>query len=131
MSVLFLFATYSYAQKERKANLNSSTIVEKKANPDVLVYQLYPTQNMWNFIKLDTRNGKMWQVQFDIEGNNRFETDLNSLPLVFGSNEINGRFALHPTQNMYNFLLLDQIDGRVWQVQWAIEQANRFILQIY
>lgn len=30
-----------------------------------------------------------------------------------------GRFTLYPTQNRYNFILLDQTDGRTWQVQWS------------
>ena len=43
-------------------------------------YKLYPTQNMWNFIKLDTQTGKMWRVQFSVEdSNDRFVYDLNPL----------------------------------------------------
>ena len=45
-------------------------------------YKLFPTQNMWTFIKLDTRNGKLWQVQFDVKENNRFTTDLSTFSLV-------------------------------------------------
>ncbi len=29
-----------------------------------------------------------------------------------------------------NVVLLDQIDGRVWQVQWSQEAANRAIIPI-
>ena len=39
-----------------------------------------------------------------------------------------GRFKLSPTHNMYNFLLLDQITGQVWQVQWHIEDDKRGII---
>ncbi len=95
-------------------------------------YVLYPTNNIWTFIKLNTRNGKMTQVQFDIEGNNRFETNLNSESLVYSiSDEENGRFALYPTQNTFNFILLDQIDGRTWQVQWSHKRDNRLVIRIY
>jgi hypothetical protein len=31
---------------------------------DSIIYSLFPTENMWTFIKLNTRNGKMWQVQY-------------------------------------------------------------------
>jgi hypothetical protein len=38
-----------------------------------------------------------------------------------------GRFTLYSTENIYNFMLLDQEDGRSWQVQWSIEQEKRLI----
>jgi hypothetical protein len=85
---------------------------------------------MWTFIKLDTRNGKIWQVQYDVQDNNRFETYLSSLPLVSKDKEVNGRFTLYPTQNVFTFILLDQLDGRTWQVQWSIEPESRFIVPI-
>ena len=93
-------------------------------------YRLFPTQNMWTFIKLNTRNGKMWQVQFDVKNNNRFESDLNILPLVYKEKELDDRFTLYPTQNIYTFILLDQHDGKTWQVQWSIEPENRVIIPI-
>ena len=99
-------------------------------NPDA-VYELFPTQNMWNFLKLNTRDGRIAIVQFDVSSNNRMETDLNISPLVEEQNAQNGRFTLYPTSNMYNFILLDQIDGRVWQVQWSFEKDQRMILPIY
>ena len=99
-------------------------------NVDV-VYELFPTQNMWNFLKLNTRDGRIAIVQFDVSSNNRMETDLNISPLVEENNAQNGRFTLYPTSNMYNFILLDQIDGRVWQVQWSFEKDKRMILPIY
>jgi len=93
------------------------------------VYRLFPTQNTWTFIKLNTRNGQMWQVQYSVRGN-RGEVSLNLTPLVSREREANGRFFLYPTQNMYNFILLDQTDGRMWQVQWSIEAKNRGIVPI-
>lgn len=56
---------------------------------------------------------------------------LSDIPLVNKENEKNGRFFLYPTSNMYNFILLDQIDGRTWQVQWSTEEKNRMVLGIY
>ena len=97
---------------------------------NIAVYKLFPTQNMWTFIKLNTRNGQMWQVQYDTKGSNRMETFLNFSPLVGKEEEINGRFTLYPTQNIYTFILLDQINGKVWQVQWSLEFENRLIWPI-
>ena len=93
-------------------------------------YQLFPTQNIWTFIKLDTRNGKMWQVQYSVGEENRMEYVLNSIPLAFGIQELAGRFTLYPTQNIYNFILLDQINGSVYQVQWSMKEENRGVIPI-
>ena len=94
-------------------------------------YKLYPTQNMWNFIKLDTQTGKMWMVQFSVEdSNDRFVYDLNPLYLYFNDDMVNGRFELYPTQNSWNFILLDQIDGRTCQVQWSFDKDKRGIVPI-
>jgi len=85
---------------------------------------------MWTFIKLDTRNGRMWQVQFDVQGDNRMETILNDKPLVTSDKEAYGRFTLYATQNIFNFILLDKMDGGTWQVQWSIDENKRGIVPI-
>ena len=33
-------------------------------------FKLYPTYNYWTFLELDTRYGKVWRVQFTIQGDN-------------------------------------------------------------
>lgn len=92
-------------------------------------FKLYPTDNMWTFIKLDTRNGKMWQVQFSVKGDDyRFEIPLNTTALATDST--NGRYELYPTQNMFNFVLLDKVGGATWQVQWSTEPENQAIIPI-
>ena len=110
----------------------NNTLIKPISTPIINspIYQLFPTKNIWTFIKLDTRNGKMWQVQFDITGENRGEKILNSIPLVTEENEIKGRFTLYTSENIYNFLLLDQIDGNVYQVQWSMEEKNRGVIPI-
>ena len=100
-------------------------------NDTVHVFKLYPTKNMWTFIKLNTSNGQMWQVQFAInDEGKRGESMLSLSRLAYGNEAVNGRFELYPTENMYNFILLDQIDGRSWQVQWSFDYMNRGILPI-
>lgn len=95
------------------------------------VYKLFPTNNMWTFLKLDTRNGRIWQVQLSVKGDDyRFESPLTLLKLADEAQEKNGRFTLYPTSNFYTFILLDQIDGRTWQVQWASEPKDRGIMPI-
>ena len=94
-------------------------------------YKLFPTQNMWTFIKLDTQTGKMWLIQFSVDSEvSRFQYDLNPFPLVISADQINGRFEPYSTQNIYNFILLDQIDGQTWQVQWSFDADKRLIFPI-
>ncbi|WP_422359994.1 hypothetical protein [Reichenbachiella sp.] len=94
------------------------------------VYQLFPTQNMYTFLKLDTKNGYVSQVQFSMELEGRFESQVNFLPLVTGEDATPGRFTLYPTQNIYTFILLDQINGQTYQVQWSQDHENRFVIPI-
>ena len=99
------------------------------AQDDAYTYKLYPTQNMWTFLKLDTSNGKIWQVQFSVKSDEyQGEIPLNDRPLTyFGKN---GRFELYPTQNIYNFILLDKDGGDCYQVQWNNKPENRGIVPI-
>ena len=95
-------------------------------------YELYPTQNIWIFLKLNTMTGAVTLVQGGTDINKMFEVDLDSTSKIFSWDEpICGRFKLYPTQNIYNFMMLDQIDGRVWQVQWGVEEKSRIVTRIY
>ena len=97
-----------------------------KASPQD-VFELFPTSNYWTFLKLDTSTGEIWQVHFSVDDANAKGTvPLNTIPLAEGGEP--GRFTLYPTKNMYNFILLDQRDGRTWQVQWSFEEETRGIV---
>ncbi len=122
--VLTTLVSFVHAQVQN--NVPNTSIQINEAAP----YRLFPTTNIWNFIKLDTRNGKMWQVQWSTESDKRFTTDLSLIALVAKEDEKNGRFTLQPTQNSYNFLLIDQFDGRVWQVQWNFDPEKRAVIPI-
>jgi hypothetical protein len=130
ISLILVFITLtSYSQNEINVGAKS-TYEQKQIENSSVVYKLYPTTNMWTFIKLNTRNGHLWQVQYHTESDKRFETKLNTYSLITPENESNERFSLYSTQNSYNFILLDQIDGRMWQVQWSIDPEKRLVLPI-
>ena len=124
-TILTLTLMQSCAQVDKKQNSTTSSQSNTK-----VAYRLFPTQNMWTFIKLNTRNGQMWQVQYNMDSDKRFVTNLSSEILVSSGNELDDRFTLYPTQNIYTFILLDQLDGKTWQVQWSIEPDNRGIIPI-
>lgn len=90
-------------------------------------FLLYPTTNIYTFLKLDTRNGKIWQVQYSMD-ENEFETTLNTEELAINGKP--GQFALYPTTNNWTFILLDTVTGKVWHVQWSQEPSNRGIIPI-
>lgn len=90
-------------------------------------YRLFETSNIYTFLKLDTRTGKIWQVQWSAD-ENRFTVPLNTNVLVAEGKA--GRFTLYPTTNIYNFILLDQETGDTWQVQWGIKEDTRLIVPI-
>lgn len=139
-------------------------------------YKIYPTDNIYTSLKLDTATGKIWQVQIGIgDSIDATITVLSIFPLAEFESEIiekhkrftkeweeeynnnpdaspedvkffkpapleefislwdiaqNGRFKLYPTDNMYNFIMLDVIDGDTYQVQWSIEEDERIVMPI-
>ncbi len=128
IALLSLFVLPSQGQTPQKS---TSTTRQIEKQVDVQIYRLFPTDNYWTFIKLDTRNGKMWQVHFTISQEGyEGELILNSDSLVLETEEVNGRFTLYPTKNTYNFILLDQMNGKIYQVQWNSEKEKRFVTRI-
>lgn len=118
-------------------------------------FRLFRTQNMYMFLKLDTRTGQIWEVQWSAKDENRFEELTSAWWLVPGHPVFKdsahasetpeqymarytiglgklkpGRFTLYPTSNIFNFLLLDQDEGSTWQVQWSHQPENRLVMPI-
>ena len=92
-------------------------------------FELYPTQNSFNFLKLDKKTGKIYQVQWSLEGEEEFSITLNGIDLSQFSTDGNC-FKLYPTKNMWQCILLDGASGRAWHVQWGFEEKNRWIKRI-
>ncbi len=97
-------------------------VSEPTQNPSAR-YRLFRTQNIHTLLKLDTRTGKIWQVQWGKE-KERFVTVISLKVLASGKE---GLFTLYPTPNIYTFLLLDQESGNTWQVQWGLDDEHRFV----
>jgi hypothetical protein len=120
---LLLFAIPAFAGDDMP-------LPEPTQNPDA-AYRLFRTLNIYTLLKLDTRTGQVWQVQWGDE-NHRFIVPINIDVLVPAGTTARpailkpGRFTLSPTANIYAFILLDQEDGRTWQIQWGAEK-QRFI----
>lgn len=128
MGMGLVITTPAAAQNNEHRQTVTSSIPNKDAK-----FLLFPTRNNFNFLKLNTRNGEVDIVQFSLDDSKtQFESRLESdeYPLVSKEEESNGRFYLYPTTNIFNFLLMDQIDGRVWQLQWHFDSDKQFISRI-
>ena len=115
-TALLLFGSLVSAQEAQ---------LEPTQNPDA-VFRLFNTRNIYTLLKLDTRDGRIWQVQWG-DKDHRFTAPLNLDSLAAGGKA--GRFTLYPTMNVYAFILLDQDTGDAWHVQWG-KPSDRFVLPI-
>lgn len=123
---LICFNTISAQSTDSAPQMATSSIYNKDAK-----FLLFPTKNIYVFLKLDTSTGELWMVQYSTD-DDQMEVKFPSwsYPLVTNEDKSNGRFFLYPTQNMYNFLLIDQVDGRVWQAQWSTKAENVGLIRI-
>ncbi len=93
-------------------------------------YRLFETTNIWTFLLVDTATGRVWQVNYSLSDTPATRLVINGSSLLpEGASPRNGRFTLYPTNNMYNFLLLDRDDSRIWQLQWSLEPKGRGIVR--
>ena len=92
-------------------------------------YKLYPTENIYNFLQLDTSTGRIDLVQWSLDDEKEGSVTLNGEDLSLGTGS--STFELYPTKNMYQFILLDKVYGRKWHVQWGFESSKRWIKRIY
>lgn len=143
--IAFLFCSWNvFAQN----TLKNDTVLTQNLNKDSLLldiskklddidfrirgidrYKMYRTENIYTLLKLDTMTGKIEQVQWSLDDDKEGTWTINSLDLSFDTGC--GTFELYPTQNMYQFILLDKVTGRQWHVQWGIGDNKRWIKRIY
>jgi hypothetical protein len=116
------------------AALDDFPLPEPTQNPDA-AFRIFRTQNIFMLLKLDTRTGQIWQVQWGNDDDHRFTAVINRTVLIPAGTVEHptllkpGRFTLSPTWNIHTFILLDEKDGRTWQVEWG-DATHRFILAI-
>lgn len=92
-------------------------------------FKLYKTNNIYMFLQLDTATGKIKLFQWSLDSDKEGYVTINDKDLSFISAK-NGTFELYPTENMYQFILLDKFMGRMWHVQWGLESSKRWIREM-
>lgn len=90
-------------------------------------YKLYPTENIYTLLQLDTWTGEVQQIQWSLKSSEEGSFTINSDDLSWS----NSHFELYPTKNMYQFMLLDTMNGRKWHIQWGLKDSERWIRRIY
>lgn len=91
-------------------------------------FKLYPTENIYTFLELDTKTGRVWQLQWDMDSDNEGGLPIVDFDLVaeddsYGSNV----FELYPTKNIFQFILVNKVNGQAWHLQWGMENTNRWV----
>jgi hypothetical protein len=93
-------------------------------------FTLSPTRNNWVFLLLDSSTGRIWQVHFALNDSSfAGRLPINEEALALPASARAGRFTLQETQNIFTFLLLDQDNGQVWQIQWSNEDDSRGVVR--
>ena len=123
---LFLITVFCSAQS---INNNELVRVSNYQSPLPAKFRLYPTTNVSIFLRLNTSTGFIDLVQYSTKDIASTIVKLSEFPLVLDGPV--DRFTLYPTTNIWTFLLLDQVEGTPYQVQWSQEANKRFVMRIY
>lgn len=100
-------------------------------NSDKPRFKMYQTENIYNLLKLDTKTGRVWQVQYRMKNTESKVISIN-WGVILESEGWNGRFELYPTQNMHTFIMIDTGTGDTYQVQWSTTGYDyRFVEPLY
>lgn len=109
--------------------LEQLNVIKQQTQNDT--FKLYPTRNMWTFLELNTMTGQIWIVQWSMDNEKQFKYTLDDKVRISKTDaNVSGRFSLHATENIFNFILLDNINGKCWQVQWSFDENARFVIPI-
>ena len=134
--ILIAIAINGYSQSTKNNVCDSTLIYITKQLEDIDFringmnrFKLYPTENIYTLLKLDTATGKIDQLQWSLDSDKEGSLTINNDDLSLGSGS--GTFELYPTKNMYQFILLDKVTGRQWHIQWGMEASKRWIRRFY
>ena len=134
--ILIAIAINGYSQSTKNSVCDSTLIYITKQLEDIDFringmnrFKLYPTENIYTLLKLDTATGKIDQLQWSLDSDKEGSFTINNDDLSLGSGS--GTFELYPTKNMYQFILFDKVTGRQWHIQWGMEASKRWIRRFY
>lgn len=108
--------------------LNTIVDTQSEMTSNTPRYKMYKTTHDYILLKLDTATGKVWMVQIGMgdKSSRKVLAVDDTSPLRENDPAINGRFELYPTNNSYNFVMIDTHVGTTYQIQWHTEYKKRF-----
>ena len=129
--ILFLFLSFT----TKAQSLESKDLLRfgNYQSPTPAKFRLYPTSNRYTYLRLNTITGFIDIVQYSTtNAGDRMIYPLSTSPPLMSlfNNGTLDRYTIYPTQNVYNFLLLDQVEGNTYQVQWSQDSTMRGVEEI-
>ena len=140
--LLLVFPLALFAQK--KAKMDSVQVVRNSiliANIRLLEqiemdlslknrYKLYQTEDMNTLLELDTKTGVVKQIHWSLKADEEKTYFINANDLFKENNIGPGVFDLYATKNMYQFILINKMNGTKWHIQWGDDNDHRWIRKI-
>jgi hypothetical protein len=127
--LLILVVLVNLNAKGQTIKENDLVRISNYQSPTSAKYRLYPTSNRFTFLRLNTSNGFIDVIQYSTADDDKTMIyGLSNSPIV--DNGTIDRFTIYPTLNIWTFLLLDQVEGHTYQVQWSTDPKMRFVFQI-
>ena len=133
--LLILCLFLSFTTKAQDLESNDLRRFGNYQSPTPAKFRLYPTSNRFTYLRLNTTNGFIDIVQYSTADDNRMIYPLSVYPVVMdffnlGLANTLDRFTIYPTQNVWTFLLLDQVEGNTYQVQWSQDSTKIDMVEI-
>jgi hypothetical protein len=83
-------------------------------------YRFYQTDNVHNQLRLNVKNGEVYQIQDDGQ---KFLVHGESV----SDSKNDDRYELYKTKNIWTYILLDKCTGKLWQCQYSIKGVNNIV----
>ena len=94
-------------------------------------YKLYPTDNLYTLLELDSKIGRTKQVQWSLDSDSEGTFTINNDDLSYGMGYGSDSFELYPTKNMYQFILIDKTEAESGMFNGVLVVINLVGLEEY
>ncbi len=93
-------------------------------------FKLYQTEDMNTLLELDTKTGIVRQIHWALKSDEEDVYSINANDLSNGNDLGPNVFELYATKNMYQFILINKVNGTKWHIQWGDDKDHRWIRKI-
>lgn len=94
-------------------------------------YKLYTTDNLYTLLELDSKIGRIKQVQWSLDSDSEGTFTINNDDLSYGMGYGSDSFELYPTKNMYQFILIDKTEAESGMFNGVLVVINLVGLEEY